>query len=111
MTAWRHVRRANRARTETLDNQLAVPYTSSSEILDTCDVFQASDSFCEFPSDLQLASVGRHYERDENEFENESATFDHEILGASDGEVSMSLSSDDNATCNSDDSSNGEEPK
>ena len=31
--------------------------------------------------------------------------------GASDGEVSMSLSSDDNATCNSDDSSNGEEPK
>ena len=71
--------------------------------------FQASDSFCEFPSNLPLALVGRHYERDENEFENESTASDHEILGASDGEISMSLSSDENATCNSDDSSNGEE--
>ena len=112
MTAWRHIQRANRAATETLDNQLPVPSTYSSEqseVLDTCDVFQASDSFCEFPSNLPLASVGRHYERDENEFENESTASDHEILGASDGEISMSLSSDDNATCNSDDSSNGEE--
>ena len=34
MTAWRHVQRANRATTETLDNQLPVPSTSSSEVLD-----------------------------------------------------------------------------
>lgn len=57
MTAWRHVQRANRARTETLNNQLPVPSNSSSKILDTCDVFQASNSFCEFPSD-QLFSIG-----------------------------------------------------
>ena len=34
MTAWRHVQRANRATTETLDNKLPVPSTSSSEVLD-----------------------------------------------------------------------------
>ncbi|KAL9965988.1 hypothetical protein ACROYT_G023992 [Oculina patagonica] len=108
MTAWRHTQRANRARTETLDNQLLVPSTSSSEKSDTCDVvFQASYSFCESPSDLPSALAGRHYESDENEFENESTTSDHEI--PSDEESSMSLSSDDNAACNSDDSSNGEE--
>ena len=101
MTAWRHVQRASRARAETLDNQLLVPASnSSSEILDTCDVFHASDSFCEFPSDSPSALVGRHYERDENELENESTTCDHDILGPSDGESS---------TCNSDDSSNDEE--
>ncbi|KAL9978534.1 hypothetical protein ACROYT_G016061 [Oculina patagonica] len=106
MTAWRHTHRANRARTETLDNQLLVPSTSSSEKSDTCDVvFQASYSFCESPSDLPSALAGRHYESDENEFENESTTSDHEI--PSDEESSMSLSSDDNAACNSDDSSNG----
>lgn len=108
MTASRHTQRANRARTETLDNQLLIPSTSSSEKSDTCDVvFQASYSFCEFPSDLLSALAGRHYESDENELVNESTTSDHEI--PSDVESSMSLSSDDNATCNSDDSSNGEE--
>ena len=98
MTAWRHVQRANRARTETLDNQLPVPSTSSSEVLDTCDIFQALDSFCQFPSDLPSALVGRHFERDENELENESTTSDHDILEPSDVESSMSLSSDDSAT-------------
>ena len=97
MTAWRHTQRANRARTETLDNQLLIPSTSSSEKSDTCDVvFQASYSFCEFPSDLPSALAGRHYESDENELENESTTSDHEI--PSDEESSMSLSSHDGSS-------------
>lgn len=103
MTAWRHARRANRARTETWESQLLIPFTSSPEISDACDVeFEASASFSEIPSDLPSALLaGRQYERGENVLENEST--------ASDDEMPIGLPSDDNSPCPSDDSSNDEE--
>ena len=101
MTAWRHARRANTARTENSDSQLPMPSTSSTEISDACDVeFEASSSFCEFPSDLPSALLaGRQYELGENVSENESTASDHE----------MSIGLHDNSACPSDDSSNDEE--
>lgn len=113
MTAWRHLQRTRRARGETLDDQLVFPSTSSSDISDTCEsdhlsssgsvgeVFQASDSFCEFPSDTPSAMAGTPYESGEDEIENESTA--SEIPGDAESFMCMS-SSDEDANMHSDDS-------
>lgn len=83
MTAWRHLQRANKARTETLNGVVVIPTSSSSGISDTCDsvdqsssveVFQASDSYFEFSSALPSAFAARPFESGEDESENEDST-------------------------------------
>ena len=67
MTAWRHARGANNARTENSDSQLPMPSTFSTEISDVWHVEFEASSFCEIPSDLPSALLaGRQYELGEN---------------------------------------------
>lgn len=103
MTARRHLQRASTARQETLEERTCESDQPSASGLNVGVVFQASDSYCEFSSDLPSALAGQPTDSEEGGSENSSIA--SEI--PSDTESFMEMSSDGNAS--SDNISDGEE--